>query len=95
MKAFNKEQSFYHKTFWSRYEPKRKFAIVIEYLARNQYDELKTLLGMKQAEYFTDAMIAYCKSVDDQIIQKKEELAELEEQAARYDYYANKLKELY
>ena len=77
------------------YEPNRRFAVVKTFLANNENDELKTLLGMKQAEYFAELMIANSKSADEQIIQKKKELAKLELQAAHYDYYAKKLKELY
>jgi hypothetical protein len=95
MKAFDKEQLWQYKTFWSMYDPRRKFAVVREFLARNLYDELKTIIGMKQAEYFADIMDANCISVAQRIIQKKEELAELEEQLAMYNKHAKKLKELY
>ena len=94
MKVFNKHADM-HKTLWAEYCHKQRFAVVTAYLNKNAEQELQTIIGEKQAEYFADIMISNSKHLAEQMSYKKKELAELEEMLAKYDDYANKLKELY
>jgi ubiquinone biosynthesis protein UbiJ len=94
MKVFKRNADM-HKTLWAEYCHKQRFAVVTSYLSRNAEQELQTIIGEKQAEYFATLMTGNSKHLAEQISYKKRELAELEEMLAKYDDYANKLKELY
>ena len=94
MKVFNRHADM-HKTLWADYCHQQRFAIVKSYLSKNAKQELQTIIGQKQAEYFADIMTCNSKHLAEQISFKKRDIAEMEEQLAKYDDYANKLKELY
>ena len=94
MKVFNKDADM-HKTFWAEYCHKQRFAVVTSYLSKNAEQELQTIIGQKQAEYYAKLMSQNFDLMQAQISYKKKELAELEEQLAKYDNYAKRLKELY
>ena len=94
MKVFDRHADM-HKTFWADYCRKQRFAVVTSYLSKNAEQELQTIIGQKQAEYFADIMMSNSKHLAEQISYKKRDLAEMEEQLAKYDKYAKQLKELY
>jgi ubiquinone biosynthesis protein UbiJ len=94
MKVFNRHADM-HKISWADYCHKQRFAVVTSYLSRNAEQELQTIIGEKQAEYFATLMTGNSKQLAEQISYKKRDLAEMEEQLAKYDEYAKQLKELY
>jgi ubiquinone biosynthesis protein UbiJ len=94
MKVFNRPAEM-HKRFWADYCRKQRFAVITSYLSNNAEQELQTLIGQKQAEYYEQIMSQNIKFLQTQISYKKRDLAEMEEQLAKYDKYAKQLKELY
>lgn len=93
MKVFNRHADM-HKICWEDYSHQQRFAVVTAYL-KEDANQLKTIVGQKQAEYYTKVMSQNHDLLQAQISYKLKELAEMQQKLAMYDEYAKQLKELY